>query len=755
MRAALAWYVVVQIAGLATFRLTSGCFQSLPDLGYGVSKALGVLALGLLLWIGAALGLLRNDAGGALLTAAALVTAAAAAGSPRWPGWRVVLAAETLFLVVFAGWCVVRALTPDVNHTEQPMDLMMLTAMSVSPTVPPPDPWLAGYPIGYYYLGYWLMNAVALIAHTPPEVAYNVAQACWLALLATGCLSLGLNLAATGDEGGWRRKVPLGAGALAVVTVVATANLHSLVEWLRAAAGGASSALTLGSYWSSSRAMTDRSLAGRSIELITEFPFFSYLLGDNHPHLLAMPFVVAALVCGLSLLGDERPGRTQLLLAVALAGALIGLNTWDVPAVLVALGAVVWGPALAMRRRAEAWRRLRLAAPALALVAVAVVPYLITAQSQVRGVLPNLFHPTPAGSFLTMFGSLLPGVALLVAVAWRQDRAVAVRLPGRIAAVLMMCAIGLALSATWAAGTASGRSWLAVAGDGIDHPLASAARRWATGWPVLVVAVAGAVTAASLVEARWQSGMARPAGPTFALILAAIGLLLTATPELVYVHDVFSSRVNTVFKAYYQAWLYLGAAASAGIVLGWRHGGGLRAGAVLATALLGTTLVYPVKATQLVLAGARTEMPTLDGLAYLDRRAPDARAAVSWVRANTPPTARIAQAPGDSYQPADSLLSTATGRPALLGWSGHERQWRGAAFESMSAGRLDALARIYRPRSIAALRATLGQWDVALVYLGPAERARYAITPEHEAHLAAVLSLVFDQGGVRLYRRRG
>ena len=73
----------------------------------------------------------------------------------------------------------------------------------------------------------------------------------------------------------------------------------------------------------------------------------------------------------------------------------------------------------------------------------------------------------------------------------------------------------------------------------------------------------------------------------------------------------------------------------------------------------------------------------------------------------------------------------------------------------MADGRLEALERIYRPGSAAALRDTLERWDVTLVYVGPVERARYDITPEHEARLADVLSLVFDQGRVRLYRRRG
>ncbi|MBK9492207.1 MAG: hypothetical protein IPO07_28020 [Haliscomenobacter sp.] len=36
----------------------------------------------------------------------------------------------------------------------------------------------------------------------------------------------------------------------------------------------------------------DIALSGGDIEVIDEFPFFSFLLGDLHPHVLALPFVI-------------------------------------------------------------------------------------------------------------------------------------------------------------------------------------------------------------------------------------------------------------------------------------------------------------------------------------------------------------------------------------------------------------------------------------------------------------------------------
>lgn len=48
---------------------------------------------------------------------------------------------------------------------------------------------------------------------------------------------------------------------------------------------------------------------------ISEFPNFSFLLGDNHPHVLALPFVVLALGMALNVVMLGRaPHREEILL---------------------------------------------------------------------------------------------------------------------------------------------------------------------------------------------------------------------------------------------------------------------------------------------------------------------------------------------------------------------------------------------------------------------------------------------------------
>lgn len=735
----LSWYLAVQALSVPAQLLVAPACRHLPDRGYSLGKALGVLLTGVALWSGTALGFLRNDAGGAVLAALLLLLPSVpplvgrAASLPR-VSFSTVVSVELLFAAASGGWCAVRYLDPAVSHTEQPMDLMLLTAVMQAPVFPPEDPWLAGFPISYYYVGYWLMGTVAHLTGQPAAVAYNAGQAIWFGLLATTCFGIGYNVTATAARARAGRAGATAGGLLAALTVAVSGNVYLVVEWLAARSEDARSGLFTDAWWwwRSSRVVHDRGPAGEPVELITEFPFFSYLLGDNHPHLLAMPFVALVVSIALALYlrrpaerdapDEPRDGRSRrdplLGAGVAAVAALVATNTWDVPAALLLL-------LLAARPHVLG---------VLLGVSLVAVPYFLTAQSQVRGVLLNVAQPTSLAEFSAMFGSLAPGVGLLLAAAWTHR-------PPRPALIVTCLGIGLVSCLLWL-----GIVWVSPGGS---------VTRWLDGWPVLVIVTSALATAgAILLSHAGEPGPGAP-GLTFAVLVAALGLLVTLVPEVIYLHDQFGNRMNTVFKFYYQAWLFLGLAGAMGIAVAARARARMRIAAGAAALILAAGFVYAPLALRAKVRLAGPDAGTLDALAHLQRVRPDEHAAIAWVRAHTPRGAIIVQAPGDSYQPVDSIISAATARPTLIGWQGHERQWRGEAYAAMTAGRLDALERIYRPSSVEAVRQALAAWHVSYVYVGPSERARYEVLPEHEARWIEAMDLVFESGPVRIFRRRG
>ena len=365
------------------------------------------------------------------------------------------------------------------------MDLMFMNGIFASPTYPPQDPWLAGYAISYYYLGYWFLVTLGRLAAQPPEIAYTLGQASWYGLLLIGAFGVVFNLLASrgaGEPGsrgasdadeatpplrrGSGLALPLCyfGGILAAVAVGVVGNLQGVFEWMLASgrnvpalarwfrvngfpvdsvgAGEAATAwYTRFDWWRSSRVIADRNLLGGHSEVIDEFPMFSYVLGDNHPHVLAMPFVILALALAFNLLrthvrrreehteqgtfifGHIHFGLGTLLLAAIVIGGLIPLNTWDFPPYLF-LFALCFG---IVNLRVGGWRSGLLAtvgAGILLTVAAVVIylPYLLTAQSQASGLAPNLFNPTRLPQFLLMFAPFLLGTLTLIALTWRSAR---------------------------------------------------------------------------------------------------------------------------------------------------------------------------------------------------------------------------------------------------------------------------------------------------------------------------------------------
>ena len=428
---AFRWYLVLQVFGLAALPLAWRLFRHLPDRGYGVSKPLGLLLAGWGFWLLTTFGWTHNTAGGilvalGLLAVVGLVLVLRSPDPSSRPGsharpmplpWRTVLVTEVVFTLAFIAWCLVRARMPRIETAggEKWMEIAFLRAILRSDTFPPHDPWLSGFAISYYYFGYVIVAMVARLAAVPPSIAFNLGIATLFALTCTGAFSLVYNLlvaemgrerrsgGAEGEEGrDWRKGWgALVGGLLGPLVVAVMGNLEGLLEVLHARALGPAAWWTWldihgidvpplpfaqGSWiparffwwWQASRVLQDYAPWGAEQHVIDEFPGFSFLLGDMHPHVLALPFVVLALAlalnlylriaeCGLSDLpessqlsgrwytglrnADRKPLSPWELLVYALClGGLGFLNTWDFP---IYLFVVVAASTLAHYRTAQ------------------------------------------------------------------------------------------------------------------------------------------------------------------------------------------------------------------------------------------------------------------------------------------------------------------------------------------------------------------------------------------------------------------
>ena len=855
MRDLLIWYAWLQVFSLGGWLIGSRWLRGLPDRGYGVSKALGLLLGGFAYWWIVTAGLSSNNTGAVLMALAILFGAGMVlwrldgrreTDRPRlplliWPARQVVLVTEALFVAGLFVWAIYRAYNPEFVEAcgEKFMEIMMLNAILRSPTFPPNDAWLAGFSISYYYFGYIILAMLTRISGIAPTIAFNLGNATFFALTLAGAFSLGWNLMSNqssvasrqpsvassqkevvsrqNSELSTQHSAPnlrnltnftnlknLASGLLTALMLAVMGNMGGLMESVRcarilpdsfwewldvrqiAAQPVECEGLTPTRYywwWDWSRVVHDYTPDGQHQEVITESPAFSFVLGDNHPHVMGLPFALIAVALALSLYRRPParllPGSLASLLNLALSAIVVGglafMNTWDLPV----YGALVAGGLLMGRLL-----RRELILPAIIFVALTFalgyalyLPWHATFASQASGIGINLFNGTRWPQFVLMFAPFIvagAGFALLTTARLsRNTGARAVALLSRAAGLALLALIG-APAGVAVIGLISPQmremftqvmqEGGSVFGVTRDIALQRLALRLTDPWvPVLLLAFA-ALCVVLILTALWAGPAARSNADSatdgdgsrasrpdlFVLLLLLGGALLTVAVEFVFVRDMFGTRMNTVFKFYYQAWTV------------WAIAGGFAISALLAARsvwpklagiaallLVAGGLLYPFFAAQ-----SRTDnfsrRPTLDGAAYLDTTRPDDAAAIAWLNANVAGAPVIAEAPADRYGAYSyyGRISAFTGLPTLLGWGGHQHQWRGNYNEP--ARREPLIETLFNSADERAARAVIDEFNVRYVIVGSPERNRYSA--EGLARFERLGTPVFQSGSTVIYQ---
>jgi YYY domain-containing protein len=838
------WWLIIEILGLIALPLTVRLFRHLPDRGYALAKPLGLLLVSYVLWIGATFGLLHNNVGGivfSILIVGAFSWWFYARGEKdsnllallrerRW----VIVASEALFALAFGLWAIYRAYNPEIAGTEKPMEFGFLNAILRSETFPPHDPWLSGFAISYYYFGYLMMAVLTKLSGVPSNIAFNLAIALLFAWTMTGAFSLVYNLAkeskrTEGDPSAPSRPISplrfilhgllvyilvatiIGNGILGSILVAGIGNLEGALEVLHAKGIGPAGfwrwldLKDLGGppttntwlpprymwWWRASRIIHDRDLLGNDMEVIDEFPFFSFLLGDMHPHVLALPVVLLALALAFNwLLSRRKLTWPELGLTALCLGALGFLNTWDFPIYLfiavAAYAAQRYGHHGAFNT--EWLKDVGYSSVLLAVLGFAFyLPFYVGFQSQAGGLLPTLFTITRLNQYLVIFGLfvfalvgfLIAQVTELLSLRDQSgERAVSPRALFldwlRVlfwTAILPLLAMAVAILLPII--TPGGRAFLQgfldsepvrqVIGQQTLSSLLikSLELRLSNPWFFLFSASLIALVFVLILHAtrntQHASHITNHESPVFSptvlfvLLMAFTALLLTFSVEFVYLRDLFGTRMNTIFKFYFQAWVLL-AVSSAFCVyyvagrgrLGWTRSLWLAGFEVLFLA----GLVYPLAAGYTKAGGFQVE-PTLDGTAYVADHNPDDYAAIRWLNENVEGTPVILEATGGSYT-YYARVSSQTGLPTLLGWDFHEVQWRGTGEEGNQ--RKPDIEKIYGSLDAQAALTLMDKYGVKYVYVGPLERSHYP--PAALDKFAYIMDMVYQQGAVTIYKRR-
>ena len=452
--ATLFWLLALLLVGLAAYPLTAALFPTFPARGAMLARTLGLMLIAYLTWLPVSLGLWHYTAW-AVAGGLALV-ALISWGVTRWRGidlreiWRTqrksILTAEAVFLACFLLFLLIRIWNPDLWHParggEKPMEIGFLNAILRSPTMPPYDPFFSDGYINYYYYGLFIVSTLIKLTGIRSSMAFNLIIPTLAVMTISGAfaivwtltgrrlygLAAGLFTALIGNLAGAGQIRGRGGLGEAVGAIGQLANPDSrgtlagtfqgLFRWL----GGQKLPLRTDWFWDASRAH------GPYENTITEFPFFSFLFADLHPHLIGLPFAILLIGFCLSLVrAARRPAGEGAPLLLTLPALALGLgtmavnNSWDFPVYLLVVGGAVLLAHRVHPREGEqlppVWRSLlagSLGAGLLGILGLLLyAPFFTYFKAFVRG-LGMTTYPTEIKYYLGVFGFFLFPLATLL-----------------------------------------------------------------------------------------------------------------------------------------------------------------------------------------------------------------------------------------------------------------------------------------------------------------------------------------------------
>lgn len=365
------WWLAVAVLGWAAWPICFALFGPWLDRGYLFSRSFGWLLAGWLLWILASMGVLYNTVVNSWLVAGIVVVVGAgvawrqrvAMGAFVRARWGLLLVEEVIFAGALLFFVLIRMVNPDIWQPwlggEKFMEFAFLNGVLRSPTFPPVDPHFAGGYINYYYFGLYLVGYLIKLTGVYAEVAFNLAIPLLFALTIVNAFAITHTAWSL-----WRRTQEWPRGMMTALLgpflVALLGNLDGYgqivrqlserspvqlqsalpgVTWLVEGVGGlaqvAMGRTTLPPYdfWAPSRVIP---------ETINEFPYWSFLFADLHPHLIGIPLSILFLGALFSLMlqygevwnGARWRGVALVATLAFLLGALISVNLWELPTYL-------------------------------------------------------------------------------------------------------------------------------------------------------------------------------------------------------------------------------------------------------------------------------------------------------------------------------------------------------------------------------------------------------------------------------------
>ena len=825
--AAVVWWLAAIGLGLLAFPLTFAIFRGLPSKGYVLARILSILLISYFVWLTASVNLFQNSRGTHLLALLIIVILSGLVLIRRGAEIRTFVRQNLAFIgmveLVGVGLYLIaifiRVRNPDVWDViwggEKPMDLTYYTAVLKSTTFPPYDPWFAGGYINYYYYGFVYAGVLTKLLGIVPTIAYNLNLSMLFSFTGLGVFSIAYDLAA------WRQKnrdqkvetnnnlqsllsnlnqKAIAAGLIAAILAILLGNLGEVGvltdAWYRAGnptleesvplVGTAVRTLDGGFkmlsgqpapiypgdwFWTATRALNWNE--GEAAP-ITEFPFFTFLYGDLHAHMIALPLTMLALAWAVSLVlkTKEKPETRDWRIETYAAQSPIPSSWWETALIWFA-GALSIG----VLQATNIWDL-----PTYGVIGVLAVVYVA-------------FERNGRSLSLKLFGQIGLQTAVLIGLAFLLFWPFASNFGA-----------GFTSIGVWDGSTSYLGNYLVVYGLFLFFVLTHLAREfraWTRTWtaeglqkwepvaaPLLLALglyiilslilfrmaywIAPVVLTLTIVAGLLGLRPNLPAARRIVLILIASALGVTLFVEFFVVENTVG-RMNTVFKFYMQVWLILSVVGGVTAVWAWqsiqKKETTRKAWLAVLAVLVAAAALYPILATKAKWdVRLNQEAPvTLDGMAFMpfanynDNGANVPLSfdyeALKWMQNSIAGSPVIAEGYSDNYyRSATNRVAMYTGLPGIIGWSGHQRQQRAILPGQFIDRRIQDVHTLYNTDQVQEAVNILAKYDVSYIYVGQLEWVYYnpaGLNKFEQMVEMGLLEEVYRNAGTSIYEVLG
>jgi len=666
------WWLIIISFGVVNLPLTSFLFSNFVDLGFGFSKTLAILISTYLIFL---LSMAKIFPLSRIYFLFALVLLATfnfflikikkdIRQKIRKKFW-IIFFQEIFFTLGFVAWSIVRGYQPDILGLEKFMDFGFVNSILQSKYLPPKDMWFAKENINYYWYGYFVSAFLIKLSGIPSAIGYNLMLATILGLTLVGSFSISSSLVKNLQKKINLKKILL-SGLISAVLLTFGGNFHTPIYVLKKG---------IKSYWYPDATRFIGYNPNTDDKTIHEFPIYSFVVSDLHPHLLDLPFVllfIALLFLSIIKKETKKPipkNEIKLVKKISIA---------EIKSFLKKRGLSYLSP-------------------------------IFNRQTFLLGFTLGILFMTNTWDFANYL--LVCAFSLFIHTLTQGIKKET--LTKGIFKFLTILFLGVVFALPFILNFKS-----IAQGIGFVHsrtPLWQLAILW--GFPAIN----------SLIFSLFLLKKGAKTVDVFVLSLLFSSWILILIPEIVYVKDIYSPsyyRANTMFKLTYQAFImfYLLTGYIFVRILA-RNVSFLEKLLTLSFFGLMFALVlwYPNFAINSYY-GSFKNYKGLSGEKWVKEQHPDIYRAIIWLRQNADSQSVILEANGDSYSEFN-VISSYTGLPTVLGWFVHEWLWRNSP--SISQERASDIETIYTSKDSKLVKSLIEKYGIDYIIVCEFEKRKF------------------------------